>query len=69
MSHKVAKKMRKLMRNSDIFSKRADNVEYRTITHVKLTKDAARYERYQIVLTDDCGRAQYQRWKKKFKKR
>lgn len=68
MSHKVAKKMRQLMRNSDIF-KRDDNVAYHTITHVKLTKDGARYERYQIVLTDDCGRAQYQRWKKKFKKR
>lgn len=69
MSHRVAKKMRKLMCNSDIFSKRANNVAYSTITHVKLTKDGTRYERYQIVLADNCGRAQYKRWKKKFKKR
>ena len=68
MSHKVAKKMRQMMRNSDVF-KSADNVAYHTITHAKLTKDGARYERYQIVLADDCGRAQYKRWKKKFKKR
>ena len=69
MSHKVAKKMRQLMRNSDIFSKRADNVEYHNITHVKLSKDGTRYVRYQIVLADSCGRAKYQSWKKKFKKR
>lgn len=68
MSHKVAKKMRQLMRTSGIL-KRADNVAYSTITHVKLTKDGTRYERYQFVLADDCGRAQYKRWKKKYKKR
>lgn len=67
MSHKVVKKMRQLMRNSDMF-KRADNVAYSMITHVKLTKNGQRYERYQIVLADDCGRAQYKRWKKKLKR-
>lgn len=67
MSHKVAKKMRKLMRNLDVFAHCADNVAYNTITHVKLTKQGGRYERYQIVMSSNCGRAKYQRWKKKFK--
>lgn len=68
MSHKVAKKMRQLMRKCELF-KRANDVAYRTITHVKLTKDGTRYERYQVVLASDCGRADYKEWKKKFKKR
>ena len=68
MSHKVATTIRQLMRKS-YKAQYADHVEYSTITHVKLTKDGTRYERYQIVLADDCGRAQYKRWKKKFKKR